>query len=317
MFSYDFLNVLGSSHRPPNVHAWNSELGIRFRRYLFQKTISVFDWKIPSWWSKDYFLYVLYAAGFVSIADYQPFGVIPQYCAFPGERNVFYQPRQTLVANPAFKGLSPDELTRTIGQDCIVLKLTPDYLGIADIVGQYADAMALCWEASAVNLVNSKMAYVFGAQNKAQAQSFKAMVDQINEGQPAVFIDKNLFDEDGKPNWIPFDQNLAQNFIVPDILEALSHIEARFDQEIGLPNNMNIQKERVTNDAVHQADAATYSKAELWLASLKDGIEKAVEMFPILEGELAVKFRKQEGGSADVSTVLGAGAGSPESSLIR
>ena len=308
MYDYDFLNVIGSAHKPGTVHAANSTLGIRFRRYLFQKAISVFDWKIPRWWSKDYFLYVLYAAGYVCIADYEPIGVIPQYCAFPGRRDVFYQPRNTLVTNPAFEGKTPSEMTRTIGQDCVLLKLTPDYLGITDLIGQYADAMALCWESSAVNLVNSKLAYVFAAKNKAQAQSFKAMMDEINEGQPAVFVDKQLFDEEGKPTWIPFDQDLGQNFIVPQILEAMSHIEARFDQEIGIPNNQNIQKERVTNDAVHQADAATYSKAELWLSSLQDGIEKAIRMFPILDGELAVEFRKMEGGDPDVGSDINSGA---------
>lgn len=297
-YDYDFLNLIGSSNKPGTVHAANTALGMRFRRYLFQKTISVFDWTLPENWSKDYFLYVLYAAGFVCIADYDGFGVIPQYCSLI-ERNVFYEPKKTLTVNPAFNGR---QFQKTIGRDCEILKLTPDYLGITDIVGQYADAMALCWETTAVNLVNSKLAYVFAAKDKAQAQSFKAMVDEINEGQPAVFIDKKLFDEDGKPTWMPFDQNVGANFIVPEILEALSHIEARFDQEIGLPNNMNIQKERVTNDAVHQADAATYSKAELWLTSLQEGIEKAVAMFPELDGQLSVEWRKTKGGASDAVT---------------
>lgn len=292
MYEYDFLNLYSSAYKPGTVHCHDTRLGMYFRRYLWQKTISVFDWKLPDTWSKDYFLYVLYGAGFVTIAEYGEFGIIPQYSSLL-ERNVFYQPKKTLTVNPAFGGR---RFEHTIGVDCEVLKLTPDYLGIADIVSMYADAMALCWESMGVNLLNSKLAFVFFGKNKSFAQSFKAMYDQISEGQPAAFVDKDLLDEDGNPLWQSFNQDLRQTFIVPEILESMEHIEAAFDSEIGIPNNMNIQKERVTNDAVHQNDISTYSKCELWLSSLQEGIEKAIRLFPELEGEFEVKFREMKGG---------------------
>lgn len=294
MYEYDFLNLYSSAYKPGTVHCHDTRLGMYFRRYLWQKTISVFEWDLPEEWSKDYFLYVLYGAGFITIADFEGFGIIPQYSSLI-ERNVFYQPKKTLTVNPAFNGR---QFTHTIGRDCAVLKLTPDYMGIADIVGVYADAMALCWESMGVNLLNSKLAFVFFGKNKSFAQSFKAMYDQISEGQPAAFVDKDLLNEDGTPMWQAFNQDIRQMFIVPEILESMEHIEAAFDSEIGIPNNVNIQKERVTNDAVHQNDISTYSKCELWISSLEDGIAKAKQLFPELEGKLAVRFREMKGGAA-------------------
>ena len=77
-----------------------------------------------------------------------------------------------------------------------------------DKINFYADMLALSAETAGVDLVNSKLAYVFGAKNKAQAESFKKMFDQIGSGQPAAYIDKTLFDEEGNPGWTMFNQNL-------------------------------------------------------------------------------------------------------------
>ena len=65
--------------------------------------------------------------------------------------------------------------------------MQPDYGSCWDIVSYYADLLALATESLAVNITNSKLAYVFACQDKTVAESFKKMFDQINEGNPAVF----------------------------------------------------------------------------------------------------------------------------------
>lgn len=288
MYNYDFLNIYNSQQSPGTIHAASTELGAYFRRYLYQKAASVFEIECPEEWPKNYLWYVLYGCGFIAISDIPGYGVIPQWCTLAG-RNVFYQPAEIFISNPAIKGPTVE---RTIGKDCVLLKLTPDYHGIADLIGYYADLMAVAAEGIGINILNSKLAYIFGVDNQAAAQSFKKMVDQINAGQPAVFIDKNLLDE-GKPTWQTFSQDLRQNFIAPELMETMDKIERMFENEIGIPNTGGTEKkERLITDEVNANNVSTYSKAELWLENLRTGCEEANKMFGL---DLSVDWREIKG----------------------
>ena len=301
-YSYDFLNLYNAYREPSTVHCSDSYMVRYFTRYLFQKAISVFEWQgMPAYWSKDFFLYVLYARGYLAITDVPGYGPIPQNCSLRG-MNIFYQPKEVIIANPAIKR-SP--ITRTIDQDCVLLKLTPDYAGIIDIVSIYADKMALCLESAGINILNSKLAYVFASKNKNFAEAFKKMFDQINAGNPAVFIDKDLMNEDGSPSWMTFTQDIKSNFIAPELIELLKKIENNFDAEIGLPNNPTEKKERLIVDEVNANNASTYAKSQLWLDSLKEGVEKANRMFGL---ELSVEWREKMGGEAYAGMDISAGA---------
>ena len=62
---------------PSTVHVRNTALHSFFERYLLQKAMSVFRWKMPLNWAKNYFLYGLFYWGYVGIVPTQKFGVIP------------------------------------------------------------------------------------------------------------------------------------------------------------------------------------------------------------------------------------------------
>jgi hypothetical protein len=184
---------------------------------------------------------------------------------------------------------------RTLGEfgNGVLIKLTPDYCGICDLVGYYADLMAVAAESMGINILNSKLAYIFGVDNQASANSFKKMMDQINSGQPAVFIDKNLLDEEGKPTWQTFTQDLRNNFIAPELLETMDKIERMFENEIGIPNTGGMEKkERLITDEVNANNVSTYSKAELWLENLRTGCKEANKMFGL---DLSVDWREIKG----------------------
>lgn len=312
MFEYDFLNVYNGKQSPGTIHAASTATGAYFRRYLFQKAVSVFDIECPDTWSKDYFWYVLYGAGYIGILDVPGMGVIPQYCTYKGY-NVFYQPKSFIVANPAIMNGQTQE--RTLGEfgNGVLIKLTPDYTGICDLVGYYADLMAVAAESMGINILNTKLAYIFGVDNQASANSFKKMMDQINSGQPAVFIDKNLLDEEGNPTWQTFTQDLRNNFIAPDLLETMDKIERMFENEIGIPNTGGMEKkERLITDEVNANNVSTYSKAELWLENLRTGCEEANKMFGL---NLRVDWREIKGRATygSESEIVNSGSVSMES----
>lgn len=272
--TYDYINMYNSSFSPSTVHVKNTSLQRFFRRYLFQKAISVFKWQLPETWCRDYFLYVLYAWGCIGVVETDKFGVICQAGA-PYGYDIYYQPTNLIITNPLLKG----SLQPRIGQECTVFKLQPDWGGISDLVNYYADMMALCAETAGVNLLNSHLSFVFPAKDKPMAETFKKLFDRVSGGEPAVAVDKNLFLEDGRQSWSVFQQNLKQNYIVTDILADMRKIEAMFDTDIGVPNANIDKRERLITDEVNANNIETITKCELWLENLQRSAEQTNEMF--------------------------------------
>lgn len=284
-FFYDHANAMVSQVTPNTVHVKNVGLTRFFQRYLLQKAISVFKWNLPENWSRDYFLYVLYCWGFIAIVNTDKFGVIPQGCGLKGYK-VFYQPRSAIIQNPLLSGI----LEPVIGKQCTLLKLQPDYGGIMDLVSFYAQEMALASEAIDVNLLNSKLSYVFTASNKNAAESLKKLYDRVASGEPAVVIDKNLYNDDGSVSWEAFQQNVGQNYIAGDLLSDMRKIEAEFDTKIGIPNANTDKKERLITDEVNANNVETRSLPELWLESLQQGCKETNAMFGI---NISVDWRNE------------------------
>lgn len=274
---YDFQNAHASMISPGTVHSQNTVCVRYYQRYLLQRAISVFDWKLPETWEKNYFLYVLYCNGFVAVINTDAFGVIPQHCGLYGY-GAQYQPTHATISNPLLQGL----LTPRIGTECTVIRLCPDYGGILDLVNDFAEAMALTSEMFSINTLNTRLSYVFGSRNKAAAESLKKMYDQLVAGNPAVFVDKDLLLDDGSPSWQLFLQDVGKNYIAPEGLEALRKLECMFCNRIGIPANLATdKKERTISAEVSANDTETYNNAALWLEQLKKGCKETREMFGI------------------------------------
>lgn len=284
--SFETKNLYNSKLNPSALHSRNTGLCNYFMRYLLQKAMSVFKWKVPEEWDLPYFLYTLYIRGHLAILETREFGVIPQECALGGY-NVFYRPSYVLVTNPLIYGTQ----RRIINEDCTVIKLTPDYAGIMDLVTFYADQLALCAESVGMNLVNTRVATVFPAANKNQSESYKKIFDQVASGDPAVVFDKSLLSDDGKIMWQPFSANVKQQYIVSDILSDMKKIENQFDTEIGIPNANTDKRERLISDEVNANNVEVYTRSELWMDTIRKEIDRANAMFNLT---LAVDWRYPE-----------------------
>ena len=291
---YDYVNTYNSSFQPSTTHATESGLSRFFQRYLLQEAISVFKWDMPETWSKDYFLYTLYTYGFVAIINTNKYGVIPQMCGLRGY-DVFYRPTNAIISNPLLTGI----LEPRIGTQCTLIKLQPDYGGIMDLVTKYADIMAMTMQTAGCNIQASKLAYVFTAENKAGAESFKKMYDSIASGNAMVVQDAKLKRADGTNAWEMFTNNLRNNYVAGDMLVDLQKWRNMFCTEIGIPNANTEKKERMLSDEVNANNQETYTKADMWLEELKEGCKQAVNMFPGIELSVDWRFNVSEGGDSN------------------
>lgn len=286
-YSQEFITQYNSLVSPSTVHIKNTGLAQFFKRYLLEEAISRYKFTLPENWNYTYFTSVLFIIGYIFGFDKEPkFGLIPQH-GFLGGRNVQYQPYYCMISNPLFERGS---YRLIVNEECSLIQLQPDYCGLYDIVDFYGDLMALCAETVGVNILNSKLSFVFASKNKAMSESFKKLYDQYASGEPAVFADSKLFDDEGNLLYSFVSQNVGQNFIADRLLDCLGVIRDKFLTDIGIPNANTDKRERLNTQEVNSNNIETGCKAWLWLQTMKDGFKKTREMFGLSESELNVEW---------------------------
>lgn len=300
-FFYDYQNVIESAN--PGIHAGDTRITTYFQRYFLQKAISVFTWTIPDYWARNFLLYCLYCWGYVAVFNTDKFGVIFQPCGLRGY-DVFYRPTHAVIANP----LIDRRIEPQIGKECELLRLTPDYGGIMDIITHYAELMAIAVETARVNLYNSKLSYVFFADNKAASDTFKKLYDQLSSGQPAAVLDKAYqAGPDGVKPWELLMQNVGQNYIADNVLSDMRKIESMFDTDIGIPNANTDKKERLITDEVNSNNIEVLSKCSLWLQELQESCKKINRMFGLslkVDWRFGLKEVRENAGYNDPNRAL-------------
>lgn len=147
------------------------------------------------------------------------------------------------------------------------------------MISYYGDQLALAAQAVGMNLVNSKLAYLFAVKDKASAESMKKAYDQMSQGNPAVVVDKNLLTTDGRPTWMMFNQDLRSNYITTQLLNDMRAIQNMFDAEVGIPNANTTKRERLISDEVNANNVETVAKSALWLETLRECCDKVNAMF--------------------------------------
>jgi hypothetical protein len=275
-----------------------------FKKYLLEKVMSVFEFELPEMWDKNYFLYSLFLNGYLAVVNTDKFGVICQHCGLRGY-NIYYNPTHAIIVNPLLTGI----LEPKIDTQCSLIRLQPDYSGVSDIVNYYADNMAMTAESCEMNIMNSKLSFLFAVRGKSQAESMKKILDEVMRGELGVFYDEKLKIGDGNIPLDFFNNDLKKNFIAPELQDTLRRWEEMFCNEVGIPNTRSDKKERMIVDEVNSNNIECFTKVELWLETLKEGVEKTNRMFNL---NLNVKLRHNEGGENNARGTLLAGSASME-----
>lgn len=295
---YTYINAVNGQKNPSTIHTQNIELTKFFERYLIDDFLGQWEVKLPETWAYNYTMYTLVYFGFLAVINTDKFGVIPQHCNLYGF-DVMYQPTTAQIINP----LIPNAIDARIHRDTELIKLFPDFGGIYDLIQFYAEKMALLSEGIDVNIINSKLSYIIGVDNKSSAETFKKTIDKVTSGEACVAVGKELFSEDGTPMWNTFAQNLKQNYIASQQLEDLKKLKLMFDTDVGIPNANTEKKERLTDDEVNSNNVETQTKIELIADSLEESAKRVNKMFGT-NISFKLKFKESRGGVANVERKL-------------
>lgn len=255
------------ARKPSDVDGVMNSSAYYYRLYLLKKLFGRFIFRnIPEGWDEDYMMEVLFLNGYFTVTDTDA-GILPLKCGLTGI-NVFEKPTTVIIANPVLGNLE-----RTIDVNCVLVQLQPNFEGVYPLINRYATLLAMCDSSIAVNLMNSKVAHVFAAANKAQAETFKKMYDMISCGEPVIYMKDGITDDN------LFTMPVKQYFIADDVQLLKRKIVAEFLTEIGI-NNTNLDKrERLTDNEVEANDQEVIANIQCWIDNITWGIEKVNRMF--------------------------------------
>lgn len=274
--NFNQINAIEGCYSPSMVKSMNNQVFTLWERALFQRAASVIDFdNLPKEWDgavRDFFIYCLYKYGFVGVMDVPEHGLIFQPGTLQGY-NIYYQPVKFLVANPHLK---VQESEFTIGETCELIKLTPDYFGIWDIITYYAEKLATLDNAINMSLINNKFAFMLAAKNKQASEAFKKMIDKVNSGEPAVIYDQKLLNDqqDKTEPWQFWARDhMKENYLTTMQLEDFKTLLNFFDKEIGIPTLPVEKKERMITDEAQSTIVDSISRSEIWLKTLESSLE--------------------------------------------
>lgn len=295
-FNYEELNLIEGTIFPSSVKNINNRSFWFWERALFQRACSaILTEEFPEEWEgtiKDFFYYCIFAQGWTCIFNNPVFGDTFQ----PGtlsERDWYYQPRFVLVQNPLITekmGGLAGCLKLETGKDCQILKLTPDFRGIWDIISYYAEKLSLLDNAINMSLINSKFSWILGARNKTAGNAIKKIMDKVNAGEPFVVYDMKLTndptDKDSPFQFLDFG-NLKERYITSQQLQDMQNIINAFDCEIGIPTVPYQKKERMVASEAESKQLDATSRASVWVDCLNSSAKKVMELYP----DIKLKFK--------------------------
>lgn len=295
--NYERLNEIEGCYIPSAVKSINNKTFEFWERSLFQRACSVLVAQdLPEEWVgdiKDFLYYCLFRFGKVIVWESAEYGKAFQPGNLKGY-NFYYQPTSALIANP----LLQQSLELEIGRECEILKLTPDYRGVWDIISYYAEKLATLDNAINMSLINNKFAFILGARNKVAGQALKKMLDKVNRGEPAVIYDMKLLN-DQTDKTEPFQvwerqRSLKDSYLTTDQLRDFQTLLNNFDAEIGIPTIPYEKKERMVASEADSRVMDSQSRATIWMETLNSSAEKINRLYPDINIKFELRFKPEE-----------------------
>ena len=236
---------------PIEVLGQNNYTNYYYKRYLYNKIYSCFDFKLLDNWDLNTFRFALFHFG--SVAIFKRGGGWHMGFWSPKEWNANYNPKKVfchLFFEEKNKGTKD---IYEVGKDAFIVKIFDDYMGFDDLVKSTSELLANCERTMNVALMNANVnlyATVDDPKKKAEIDNAYA---EATAGKPLVYVDKD------KTKDLKENEDLLKPFTNHDTIGALDRILTcrrtivnNFLTEIGIKNANTNKKERLISDEVNQ-----------------------------------------------------------------
>lgn len=265
---------------------------------LVNKVCNLFKWEnLPETVDERFLMVNLMLAGRVCWFDHNG-RIYALDGNWGGEPNVYYRPTQFIVANPIIGSktltvLNKDGSNSIDKLDGIIMPLTDaDYFndseqgGLYRLIYQTAGLLADNISSLNVSQINGRVSQIWVADNDAMARTVEEVVRDIYEGHPYRVVSQDILN---KVNAVPTAQTGQSNTLL-NLIEAHQYILASFYNEIGIPSQWNMKRERVntaeTELMTGSLDVSVYNMEK----NLQAAVEKINELFGT---SISVRFNEE------------------------
>lgn len=259
-----------------------------FSRSLYHRLLSGTDFRIPENWRRfgyDYFRNVLYCMGYIGVINTDEYGVIPQIASISGY-GLYYQPTDIVVGQPLvnFKG--------RIGENCELIRITPDYIGVWDIINHYTHILTELYLSVRVSAMNVRSTVILNATTKAEHDTLVEISRRIAKGVSIIIHDKfsnkdksadSLMNKGDNDRIWKFAANAREQYIISDLLGDIERVIQEFDREIGIAA-LGEKKERRISDEVEMIVSDSNARPETWKDCLVQTMTNVNKLFNLSLG---------------------------------
>lgn len=154
-----------------------------------------------------------------------------------GEPDPYYQPTLYTVANPALKFSK----NLKIGEEGILCRNDMLMLGLMPVIHKYSVLLVENLLSFRVAAINTRIAFVMDATDDNAYESAKEYLKQVEEGRLGVISSDDLFSH------INVNPAAVHDRCIIDLIELHQYIIAQLYSEIGIPDNYNMKRERLTS----------------------------------------------------------------------
>ena len=214
-----------------------------------------------------------------------------------GEPNVYYRPTQFIVANPVIGSktltvLNKDGSNSLDNITGVLMPLTDaDYFndsergGLYRLIYQTAGLLADNISSLNISQINGRVSQIWTADNDTMARTVENVIEEVYEGKPYKVVSQDILN---KVNAVPTAATGQSNTLL-NLIEAHQYILASFYNEIGIPSQWNMKRERVntaeTELMTGSLDVSVYNMEK----NLKAAVEKINELFGL---DISVRFNE-------------------------
>lgn len=252
-----------------------------YKRMLYTKVYSVFQFTLPETWALNYFRFWLFHFGSIAVIYTNEFGWVCQPYSVK-KLDLYYNPQVIEVYNQHIT--TPK--TGIVGVNSDIVRLMDDYFGIDDIVTRYAEQLAQCDRSINVNLMNSNVTAYAEVESKKQANDIQEAYGDATTGKPFVVLNKDVLN--GKQIGTLMS-NVSGNFIADRLHVVRRNIMNAFLTEIGIRNANYDKKERVNSAEVSENNDETRAIVEVMFDNIKSAFDRINE-FADLGLDVALRY---------------------------
>ena len=259
--------------QPVEVAGQRNYTNYFYKRYLYNKIYSCFDFKLLDNWALNTFRFALFHFGSVAIFKKDNRWSIGTWSVAEFDEDM--NPKK-VYCHYFFQKNKAAGIIYTVGEDAFIVRIFDDYFGYDDLVRETSVLLDNCTKTVNVALMNANVNLYATVDNEKTKTELETAYARGTTGQPMIFIDKDKTKDlkDGEDLFKPWTNHDTISSM-DRILTCRRTIINNFLTEIGIKNANTNKKERLISDEVNQNNEETSANVTIAF----DNISKVFEAF--------------------------------------